>query len=340
MTRRWQTVLGLTVSLLLLYWVLHDVSLPELWYRIRTANLALLALSVAIATGSFVIRAARWQVFLKPALPASSFRTRFAATCIGFMANNLLPARVGEFARAYAFSKFEPIGVSASFGSLVVERVFDGLTLALFLALPLALPGSLAVPGLGDQLVGKVIFVFVVFGGALLGLLLLAWRPELVTRVFRGTVGRLLPGRTADRVAGIMRSFIEGLGAMRRPGLVVSGFLWSVAHWCWAALGLYVGMLAFGITEPGYVGALFLQAVNAFLVAIPSSPGFFGPFEASVRLGLSPWGVEPVQTASFAMAYHIGAFIPVTVIGLYYVWRMGLSWGDVRHSDEMVEASE
>lgn len=339
MTRRWQTVIGIAVSLLLLYWALHDVSLSELWQYVRTANLWLLSLAIAIQTAGFLIRAARWKVFLAPALANPSFNARFGSTCVGFMANNLLPARVGEFARAYALSRSQPISVSASFGSLVVERLFDGLTLAVFLAAPLFLPGFRLAPGLGDQLAGKILLVLVIFGGACAALLIMIWKPGLAIRLFRGTLGRLLPRRAADKIAQVMESFIEGLGAMRSPGLVAAGFAWSFVLWLWGALAFYVGMLAFGITKPGYMGSVFLQAVNAFLVSIPSSPGFFGPFEASVRLALGPFGVPASQAVSFAAAFHIGAFTPVTILGLYYLGRLGLSWGEVGHSEEIVEES-
>lgn len=339
MTRAWQTVLGLAVSLLLLYWVLHDVSFTELWAHIRDADIGLLALSIAIQTALFLVRAARWKIFLKPALERPSFYSRFASTCIGFMANNLLPARVGEFARAYALSRSQPITVSASFGSLVVERLFDGLTLAAFLAAPLFLPGFRLAPGLGDQIVSKVAVVLLIFGGVAVALLVLIMRPDLAGRLFRASLGRLLPVRAADKIADVMKSFIGGLGSMRRLDLVVAGFAWSFAHWLGGALALYVGMLAFGITEPGYLGAVFLQAVNAFLVSIPSSPGFFGPFEAGVRLALAPFGVPASQAVSFAAAFHIGSFTPVTLLGLYYLSRLGLSWGEVGHSEELVEGN-
>jgi uncharacterized protein (TIRG00374 family) len=339
MTRRWQATLGVVVSLLLLYWALHDVKPAEIVEHIRSANIWLLLLAVAAATFAFVIRAARWQIFLKPALAKTSFRNRFAATCIGFMANNLLPARVGEFARAYALSRVEPISISASFGSLVVERLFDALTLALFLAVPLLLPGFIAAPGLGDEIFGKLVLVLLIFGGATLALLALILRPKLATRTFRATVGRLIPAKAADKIVDVMESFIEGLGAMRSPELVIKGFAWSLALWLWGALGLYLGLLAFDIITPGYVGAIFLQAVNAFAVSIPSSPGFFGLFEASVRFGLTPFGVQPGQAFSFAIAYHILAFFPVTIMGLFYVGRVGLSWSEVGHSEEIVEES-
>ncbi len=340
MTRAWQTVLGITVSLLLLYWALHDVSAAEFWRHLNDANLKLLTLAVAVQTGGFVIRAARWQVFLAPALPRSSFRARFGSTCIGFMANNVLPARVGEFARAYALSRSAPIGAGAAFGSLVVERLFDAFTLAVFLAVPILLPGFLDVPGLGERLAAGLVAILIVFAVAVSGLLILIWWPEPATRIFSGTVGRLLPGRAAEAIARVMESFIVGLGAMRRPSLVAAGLAWSFFHWLWGALAYYLGLIAFGITQPGYLGAVFLQAVNAFAVAIPSSPGFFGPFEASVRLALSPFGIAPAEAVSFAAAFHIGTFIPVTVLGIYYLGRLGLSWGDVEHSEEIVEEGD
>lgn len=337
--RVWQTALGLALSVALLYWALHDVSLDEVVRHTRDANLWVLALAVTVQTSNFLVRAGRWKVFLRPALAHPSFRARFASTCIGFMANNLLPARLGEFARAYALSRTQPITVSASFGSLVVERVFDAMTLALFLAVPVLLPGFLLAPGLGDRLIGQILVIVLIFGGATAGLLLLILRPELAARVFRATLGRLLPRRLTDKITDVMKSFVAGLGAMRSPRLVLAGFAWSLGHWLWGSFALWLGMLAFDITQPGYLGAVFLQGVNAFAVAIPSSPGFFGLFEASVRVALLPFGVDAGLIASYAIAFHITSFAPVTVIGLYYVWRLGISWSEVGHSEEIVEES-
>lgn len=333
----WQTAIGITVSLLLLYWAFHDVSFSELWQHVRAANLWLLGLAIVIQTGTFVIRAARWRVFLAPVLPSSSFRARFATTCIGFMANNLLPARVGEFARAYALSRTEKISASAAFGSLVVERLFDAFVLALFLAVPVLLPGLIDAPGLGDRLLTKVMFVFIAFGGLAATIILIIVRPDIAIRIFRLTLGKIIPRKTAEAIERALSSFVGGLNSMRDPTLVITGVAWSLFHWGWGALAYFVGMRAFGIHSPGYLGALFLQSVNAFAVAIPSSPGFFGLFEASVRLALTPFGVSPGLAVGFAAAFHIGTFVPVTVIGIYYLGRLGLSWRDVEHSEEVVE---
>jgi uncharacterized protein (TIRG00374 family) len=339
MTLRWQTAIGLAVSLALLYWALHDVSFTEAWDHMRSANLWLLALAATVQLSTFVIRAIRWRIFLKPVLADSSFDARFSTTCIGFMVNNLLPARVGEFARAYALSRVQPITVSASFGSVVVERLFDTLTLVLFLATPFLLPGFALTAGFGDQILGRVISVSVIFGGAVLVLVGLIWWPAMAIRTFKSTVGRLLPHKLTDKVVQMIESFVEGMGAMRSPELVIKGFAWSFVHWLWGALALYTGMLAFGITQPGFLGAIFLQAVNAISVAIPSTPGFFGLFEASVRFALTPFGVDPGLAISFAFAFHIASYIPATLLGLYLMGRLGLTWSEVGHSEEIVEDS-
>jgi glycosyltransferase 2 family protein len=110
-----------------------------------------------------------------------------------------------------------------------------------------------------------------------------------------------------------------------------------VGQWLFLALSFWLAFLAFGIHEVGFAAALFLQSLIALAVAIPSSPGFFGPFEAAAKLGLSLWGVAPEKAVSFAVGFHIGGFIPVTLIGIYYVWRLGLSWRDVGRSEEVVE---
>jgi uncharacterized protein (TIRG00374 family) len=265
------------------------------------------------------------------------------------MANNLLPARVGEFARAYALSRSQPISASASFGSLVVERLFDALTLALFLAAPLFISGfplekledllNQIVPGLGGQGIIKVLLLLVIFGGAAVAMLLLILRPDLAGRAFRSALRKLLPKKAAGAIAEMFKSFVEGLGAMRSPRLVLAGFAWSLAHWLWGALALYIGMLAFGITQPGFLGAVFLQGVMAFVVSVPSSPGFFGLFEAGVRIALTPFGVPAGIALSYALAFHITSFAPVTVLGLFYLSRLNLTWGEVGHSEEIVEES-
>jgi uncharacterized protein (TIRG00374 family) len=318
---------GLAISALLIWWTLKDVALSEVWREIRTGNLWLLGAAVAVATGSFLIRALRWNVLLQPVKPDTSLDSRFGAVTIGFMANNLIPARVGEFVRAYAFSRMEAMPVSAAFGSVVVERFLDGVVLLVFLLLPVLLPGF---PVSGDDgslgaLIRVALLGLVGVGGFIV--VMLAWPAQLL-RVSERLLGRL-PSTTARRLLGALEAFLESVRVLRDPRLMASALAWSFAHWGWHAISFYLAMAAFGV-HLGWAAAFFTEAVVGFVVALPSGPGFFGTFHYAANWALSSvYGAEPARSLAFAYGFHLGGFIPVTLIGLWYANRIGLSLGDL-----------
>jgi glycosyltransferase 2 family protein len=168
-------------------------------------------------------------------------------------------------------------------------------------------------------------------------LFLLVTRPERTVRRVERLALRL-PAGVQRPLVDALNSFLTGLAVLRSPRLFVLSLAWAVGQWLFLALSFLAGFRAFGLDEVGYTAALFLQSLIGLAVAIPSSPGFFGPFEAASRVGLGLWGIPPDRAISFAVGYHLGTFVPVTVIGLYYVWRMQLRWSDLRHSEETVEA--
>lgn len=333
---RWRAVLGLGITGVLLWWVLRGVDIAAVWAEVRRANFLLLGLAVAIATGTFFLRALRWKVLLEPVQSGTSLRSRFAAVNIGFMANNLLPARAGEFARAYALSRLEPVSASGAFGSLVVERFLDGLVIVTYLFVAIAVPGFPSNPSLGDVSLGAVIRATTLLLAAFLGfmVLLLLFPKPLVRLVER--LARHLPGNFSRRVVDAMEAFLDGLRLLQSPRLLLAAVVWTLAVWAWQALAFWVGFQAFGI-HVGYDAALFTNAIVAFAVGIPAAPGFFGTFHMGARLALSVYGVPAASTLAFAFGFHLGGFIPVTVIGLYYAWQLGISLGEVEESEEKVE---
>ena len=338
MTKKRVTIIvGLILSVVLLWWALRDVSLAEVIGQLRAANLWLLAAAALAMTVTFGIRAIRWRILLLPALAESSFRSRFSAVCIGFMANNLLPARLGEFARVFAFARTEPISMSATFASLVLERLFDALILVIFLLPAIYLPG---IPGGASPVVRHAFAIAgVLVVGGLLVLGLLVRLPDRALRVAERLSHRVLPRKAADRITGMLASFIAGLGALRHASVLLRVIGWTFVVWLWNGASFWLGLLAFDIRGPGFPGALLLQSIIGFAVSIPSSPGFFGPFEAASRVGLSIYGVDPTKIVSFAVGIHVFSFIPVTLLGLWYAHRLGISLSDVEHSEEYVEAA-
>ncbi len=334
----WKAVLGVAVSAVLIWWVLRDVDLVLVWSEVREANWWLLAAAVAVATSGFVTRALRWRVFLHPIDPGTTLSNRFAAVCIGFAVNNLLPARVGEFARAWSISRLEPVTVSGSVGSLVVERFLDAVAIFVLLGLAILHPSFPATATLGGQpldaaLVGVLVLLGLLFSFLFL---LLAFPRAVINGTDR--LLAMLPGRPHEFLRDLVHSFLVGLESLRSPRLLLAGLAWSLAIWAWNGVSFWLAFSAFGIDQ-GYMTALFVQAVIAFGVAVPSAPGYFGTFHAAAVIGLHEvYGVAEEATLAFAFGYHLGGFFPVTFLGLWYAGRLGISLADLGHAEEAVES--
>jgi uncharacterized protein (TIRG00374 family) len=334
----WKAFVGVGITVFLLWWIMRDVPFGEVWQHIESANWALLLAAVFVATFGFLIRAWRWKVLLQPIEPNTTLRSRYAAVNIGFMANNLLPARVGEFARAYALSRIEPVPVSAALGSLVVERVLDAFVLVTILGVTISSPGFPDTAGLTSGPLGKALDAIVILLGVLVFLLtILLAMPRMVVRMTEKIAAKL-PGDLARPAVAALESFLDSLKVLRSPGLLFKAVLWSFGFWLWHGLSFWLAMLAFDI-HAGPLAAYFTEAVVGFGVAIPAAPGFFGTFHASASWALSQFAVPDASSLAFAFGYHLGGFIPVTLIGLYFASRIGLSLKDVGSSGERVEAA-
>jgi uncharacterized protein (TIRG00374 family) len=267
-------------------------------------------------------------------------RSRFAGVSIGFMANNILPARVGEFARAYAFSRMEPITASAAFGTLVVERFMDGAVLLLFLILPIFTEGfpeggALSGGTGGTILRAGVIAVVIV----LLVLIVLAAWPKAFARGAHASA-RFMPKSVATPLLAGLDAFLDSLAIMRNPRLLALGFAWTIAFWAWHGISFWLGLLAFDI-HTGFISAIFTEALVGFGVALPAAPGFFGTFHFSANIALSEvYGVPEAQSLAFAFGYHFGGWVPITLIGLWYAWKLGFSLGEVGSADERLDRGQ
>ena len=334
----WKTGLGIGISAVLLYYAFRGQPLGEVAAAIRDADFLLLILATAVATTVFWIRAWRWRAILDPVRKGTTFHSRFAAVNIGFMANNLLPARVGEFARAYAISRLEPVSVVAGLSSLVIERLFDALTLVAMLFITMALPGFPAWPANPEvdfPLIAQRLALIVGIGGGTLFLLVL-W-PRQTVAAFEAVANRLLPNRLRRPIVDALAAFLAGASVLRDARLIVEVALWSSVLWLVNAFSFWIAMHAFGINV-SYTGAIFFNSCLAFAVAVPAAPGFLGTFETGAILVLNGlWGYERARVLGFALGFHVAAFIPVTAMGLYYAHRLGLSLGGVAKAEEVVE---
>lgn len=328
--RGWKGALGFALAAVLLWWAFRGQDLAEIWQQVRQADGRLLGLAVAVTTGGFAVRAARWRLFLKPAQRRSPFSSRFSSVCIGFMANNLLPSgRVGEFARAYAYSRLEPVSAPTAFATLVVERFADGLVLLALLFLVVASPGFPA-DALPPEVTAGVWGVSAVLGAVLLGALALLAFPNRSAAAIGRFANRALPERWAGVAVRALAGFMDGLAALRDWRLAVPALAWTVGLWLVQSFSLWLGFAAFGIGL-SFAAALFLNSVLAFAASLPAAPGYFGTFHSAARLALvNVYGAAEAPAIAFATAWHLGSFFPVTFMGLWYLRRLDISFRDLR----------
>lgn len=334
----WKTLVGVVISAGLLWYTFRGQDLGEMLHELSLANPLLLAGATFLATFVFWIRTWRWRCILDPVHRGTSFRSRFAAVNIGFMANNLLPARVGEFARAYAISRLEPVPVVAGLSSLVIERLLDALTLVVLLFVAVALPGfpewpttaEVDIPGIARTMGITVALATVVL------FLLVLW-PKQTVGVFEAIANRILPRAIRRPVIDALEAFLSGARILKSGRLLVEAGFWSVVVWLTNSLAFWLAFQAFGI-DLGFGAAIFFNSGLGFIVAVPAAPGFWGTYEFAARIMLvGLWGQELGKVLAFAVGFHIAGFLPVTLMGLYYASRLGISLSGVAGTEEAVE---
>jgi hypothetical protein len=332
----WRAILGIVISLVLLWWTFRNEDLGEVFHEIATADPLFFILATALATFVFWIRAWRWKALVDPVHWDTAFHSRFASVSIGFMGNNLLPMRIGEFARVYAFSRLEPVSLVASFSTLVIERLLDAVFIVVSLFLAMAMPDFPAPVAARGFLTGaRTLGVLVLIAFAILSMLV--FFPQRTVAMMESVANRILPRRFRRPVVDALEAFLKGVGVLRDPVLLIRAGWWTAVLWLTNALGFWLAFMAFGLELP-FTAAVFLQAAIALFVSVPSGPGFFGLYEAAAKLVLIDfWGQAEAPALGFAAGFHLAGFIPITLIGLYYARKVGMSLRAVAHTEEAVE---
>jgi uncharacterized protein (TIRG00374 family) len=331
-SRRWRGawLIGLAISAALLVWVLHKSNPAKVWTYAQHANGWLLLLTVLFATLTFPVRAIRWRLILRD---ADGQRFRFTplwhATTIGFMANNLLPARAGEVARGYVASRQLPVRFTTALASIAVERVFDALIMLALMAVAIAAPSFPAHALVqGRSLTAIAASAAVLFGVMLVIALIVANRPKPFLAAVERLARRLVPVSLADKIVRLLDGIVAGLSVLKSPGRFAGVVFWSLVLWIKNAASFAICFRAFGLDVP-LESALLLQGIIGFGVAVPSTPGFLGVFEAATLLTLRLYGVDSSLAVSYALTYHLTTFLPITLLGLWSLSRLHLHLRDL-----------
>ena len=206
--RRWRLLLGVAVSALFLTWALWGLDLDEFLHKVSEANYLWLLPAVAVYFMGVWARTWRWHYMLRP-LKSVALYPLFKIVCIGYMGNNVFPARAGEVLRSFVLRREEGIRMSASLATVLVERLFDGLVMLLFVFV--ALPFVTLNQGL-ESFRGIIVGTTVLFVTALIVFLLLASRPALARRIYEPLLRRFLPEGLAERAIAVGDRFMTSLG--------------------------------------------------------------------------------------------------------------------------------
>ncbi|HVD61508.1 MAG TPA: lysylphosphatidylglycerol synthase transmembrane domain-containing protein [Gemmatimonadaceae bacterium] len=329
----WKSAVGILLSVALLIWTLRGVSIGEVWAELERSNLLLFFLAATAATLIFPLRAIRWKIILAPVQPGIPIGPLWRSIAIGMMVNNLVPARAGEIARAYALTKETKISFASSLASLAVDRLFDmvvllGLGVAAVFSPDFPRGATVGGQSLGHLARGSVVLVIALVGA----LYMLAIFPSQLVRAFEIFARRVSP-TVEERGKNALLKFSAGLSVLKSPTRFALVLFWTIVHWLMNAFAFWLGFRAVGI-QLGFMPALFLQLLIGIGVALPSAPGFFGVFEKLATVGLAIYGIAATAATSWAIGFHILSFIPITVIGIYYFSRLGLSFRELRTTAE------
>ncbi len=317
--------IGVLLSLVLLIFVFYQTDPAKVVDALRQAQYAYLLPALALYFLGVAIRAVRWHFLLRPIKPIP-IRALFRTVVIGYMANDILPARMGELVRAYVLGREENISKTATLVTIVVERVFDGLTMLTFIV-----AASFALNYGDETLAARVRVIAVLFIAAIIALAILAGRARRVEKI-AGLFLRYLPASPRARAERMTRSFLDGLGALRRPGDSVAVYALSILAWL-CETGMYaVIALGFNIALPFAVFLLAAAFANLVTIA-PSTPGYIGVFDAPIVYTLVAFGIDPNLATSYTIVLHAALYFPVTLLGFYYAGARGLSLAQMSRAE-------
>ena len=313
--------IGLAASGGCLYLVLRHVDFARMGAALRGTDKGWVLAAVGVSCVSSVIRAVRWRVLLLGAGGTAGVRVLFSSMMIGYFANNILPARMGEMVRIYMLRVLSGIRMSISAATVFIERILDALVLVTFvqiLALVVVLPAIIR---------DGAVVLFAGFGLAALFLVYIAVRGE------RHVPALLhLAGKVSLRLERLLRSllyqFIGGLGVLKSPGRLLPVMGYTLLIWLIESVSVYMVMLSMGIRLPWFA-PLFVLVVLSLSFIIPSAPGAVGIYDYFAVIALSPFVADPNRAVGLALLLHGIFLLTSTLLGVGSMWMEKITFSDV-----------
>ncbi len=325
--KNWKFWLGVLISAVFLWLALRGLKLEDFWSAMKTANYWWLIPGIAVYFLGVWARAWRWHYLLRPIKNVPT-QTMFPIVAIGYMGNNIYPARAGEVLRAVVLKRREGVPISASLATIIVERIFDGVVMLAFVFLNLPRLAELT----GDSgFVGDIQQVAVlgtaVFALALFMFLLAAMFPQPASKAGTWLICHLTPRRFHEKLLGIAGKFLDGLASLRSPWNALMVFLTSVVIWLFETGKYWFVMHAFPF-QVDFFTLMLMNGIVNLATTLPAAPGYIGTFDAPGIAVLKAAGVDGALAAGYTLVLHVALWVPITLLGAYYMAREGIQWGE------------
>ena len=315
------------ISIVFIWLSLRGLKLGEFWNTVQKANYIWLVPGIGVYFIAVWVRAWRWHYLLGP-IKKIPTKTMFPITTIGYMGNNIYPARAGEVLRAVILKRREGVPVSASLATVIVERIFDGVVMLAFVFVNLPeLAKHTGKSGFVGNIQQVAVIGSAVFVGALIIFLAAAMFPQVTARAGLRMIERITPQRLHVRIIGFLNRFLDGLASLRSPFSVLMVFFTSVLIWLLETGKYWLVMHTFDFSV-AFFGLMLMNGIVNLATTIPSAPGYIGTFDAPGIAVLSAYGVDQATAAGYTLTLHVALWLPITLLGAYYLTREGIKWSD------------
>lgn len=324
---------GLAVSAFFIWLTLKEVNYSALWMALKKANHLYLIPTFIVLIAQFYLRAVRWGYLMEP-LKKIGHLSLFSATSIGYMANNILPARIGEFVKAYAVAKKEKVSFSASFATIIIERLVDLFSLFIIM---LSVIYMINFPeNKTENLVRKAASgIFIIFTAMSLVIIFFKREKAFFKKVIFSLI-KPISSKLANKADHFLDAFSEALSVLGKEKHLNMITLYSAIIWILSAVPIYLMLLSFGYKLPFSI-SFFILVLIGIAVSIPSAPGFIGTFHFACAKGLELFNVPGEEAISVAIILHAINFFPITLIGFFFLWKDNLSITEAVSAEDKAE---
>jgi hypothetical protein len=337
--KRLYVALGLLISAVLIWLLFRGVDFRGLADALSHANYWWLVPNIVLIMGSMYQRAFRWRFMLEP-IGIVPFPKLLASTCVGFMANNVLPLRLGEFVRAYSLAQQDKrITKSASLATIFVERMIFDLVVLLIIFGAVIMISDVTLKDESDIARHLQKALILAIGVALLGIafmVILARRPDQVGHLLSRYLF-FLPEAGKAAVEKVVMKFHRGLEFLNDARAVILVGVQTLLVWIAMGISNIFVLWAFGLFLPVDASFVVLVVVS-IAILIPSSPGYLGIYHLAVVWSLKAYGVDKETALSCALVMHAAQYIIITLMGFYYLKKEHLSLRKLE--EEAEEAAE